>query len=216
MMLFSAAIILLMCAMSVWAWFQLPDDARIPTHWNAQGEADGYSTKSTGLFLMPGLVAGFTILFAVLPAITPRKENMMKSMKGYKMCWGGIFSFLLFLHIVAVLTAMGKTIPLKGGVNIGVGLLFVVMGNWLGKVRSNFIMGVRTPWTLSSELSWNKTHRLAGKLFVIFGLVLLVAGIFFAAHPAMGKIFIGGLIMIVVVPSGYSWWVWKNDPDRQS
>ncbi len=115
-----------------------------------------------------------------------------------------------------VLTALGVAVPTAGIINVGIGLLFIVIGNWLGKVRSNFIMGVRTPWTLSSELSWNKTHRLAGKLFVGVGLAQILVGVFFSTHPAAAKVMITGIILLVLVPVTYSWWVWKNDPDRQS
>lgn len=214
MLLFSVAVILLMCALSAWAWHQIPDDARIPTHWNAKGEANGYSTKNTGLFLMPGMMAGLSLLLALFPAITPRREHLLQSMRVYNLLWSAILLFFLMLHFAMVLIALGKPVPMAGVVQIGIGVLFVVSGNWMGKVRSNFIMGVRTPWTLSSELSWNKTHRLAGKLFVGVGLAMILAGIFFSTHPAAAKILIYGLIGLVLVPVAYSWWIWKNDSDR--
>ncbi len=216
MILFSAVVLLIMVVFSGWVGTQLPDDTRIPTHWNARGEVDGYSSKAMGLFMTPGVMAGLCVLMALLPFITPRKENLWKSIKVYKICWVGVLLFMLVIHSVALLAALGVPVPMSIVVYVGIGALFIVIGNWLGKVRSNFIMGVRTPWTLSSELSWNKTHRLAGKLFVGVGLAMLVSGLFFSTHPAAAKVMITGVILLVLVPVTYSWWVWKNDPDRQS
>lgn len=215
-LLFSAAIILLMCALSAWAWSQIPDGTRIPTHWNARGKINGYSSKTIGLWLFPAMTAIVVALFAVLPVITPRREHLLKSLRVYQIIWGTMLVFMLALQIVAILAALGVPVPMAGIINVGIGLLFMVMGNLLGKVRSNFIMGVRTPWTLSSELSWNKTHRLAGKLFVGVGLSMMIMGLFFSTHPAAANVMIYGLIILVLVPVAYSWWVWKNDPNRQS
>jgi len=216
MLLFSGVVVLLMLALSVWAWGQLPDNARIPTHWNARGEVNGYSTKSMGLMLMPLFMAGLSVLLAVLPQISPRRENLLQSLRVYKVCWTATLLLFFVLHAVAVFAALGVSIPMAGIINVGIGLFFMVMGNLLGKVRSNFIMGVRTPWTLSSELSWNKTHRLAGKLFVMVGLSMVIMGLFFSTRDAAAKVMLYGIILLVMVPVVYSWWVWKNDPNRQS
>lgn len=216
MLLFSAMVVLLMCSISIWAWPQIPDDTRIPTHWNANGKANGYSSKNTGLFMLPEMVAGLSILLTLFPAITPRREHLLRSMRAYKILWGAILLFFLSLHIVIVLAALGKPVPMPKVILSGMGILFMVIGNWMGKVRSNFIMGVRTPWTLSSELSWNKTHRLAGKLFVIAGLIIILTGLLTPNHPAADAIVTVCILAVAIVPVIYSWFVWKNDPKRQS
>jgi len=216
MIWFSVIIILMMFGFSAWVGTQLPDDSRIPTHWNARGEVDGYSSKTMGLFMTPGIMAGLCALMALLPFITPRKENLWKSIKVYKICWACTLLFMLAIHTVALLATLGASVSMPLVVNVGIGVLFIMIGNWLGKVRSNFIMGVRTPWTLSSELSWNKTHRLSGKLFVGIGLAMLIMGLFFSTHPATVAIMLVGVCLLVVVPFAYSWWVWKNDPNRKS
>jgi uncharacterized membrane protein len=216
MVMFSTAVILLMCALSAWAWGQIPDSGRVPTHWNAHGDVDGYSPKGIGLYLMPVMIVGLVALLSILPKITPRREHLLKSLPVYKTMWIALLVFFAAIHGAAVFTALGRSVPMSAVILAGLGFLFIIIGNWLGKVRSNFIMGMRTPWTLASELSWNKTHRLSGKLFVGVGAVFVVLGFFFSTQSGSAVIMVGGLLLLVIVPTIYSWWVWKNDPNRQS
>ena len=88
--------------------------------------------------------------------------------------------------------------------------MFIVLGNYLGKIRRNYMFGVRTPWTLASELSWNKTHRFAGKLFVVTGLIVLLAGLWNPAWAIYAMI--GCIIITLALTMVYSYWVWKHDP----
>ena len=99
-------------------------------------------------------------------------------------------------------------------VSLFLALLLIVIGNYLGKVRSNFLFGIRTPWTLSSDLSWNKTHRLGGKLFVLAGIVGLIGQVV----PGDNALFIllGTMIPAVILMVVYSYLVWRDDPDRQT
>ena len=89
----------------------------------------------------------------------------------------------------------------------------MIIGNVLGKVRSNFVFGVRTPWTLSSDLAWNKTHRLVGRLFVLLGLAMIVVGLV-GGTTAFFVLLLGGIGVVLFVAFAYSYRVWKSDPDR--
>ena len=117
------------------------------------------------------------------------------------------------LQLMVVLAAVGRPLGVTLVLGFGTGLLFVVIGNVLGKVRSNFMFGVRTPWTLSSDLSWNKTHRLVGRLFVLLGFAVAVATVV-AGNEAYLAVLLGGIAIVIAVAFVYSYRVWKTDPNK--
>ena len=114
---------------------------------------------------------------------------------------------------MVVLAAVGSPLDVNLVLSVATGLLFIVIGNVLGKVRSNFMFGVRTPWTLSSDLSWNKTHRLVGRLFVLLGLATIVVGVV-GGTTAFVVVLLGGIGVVLVVAFVYSYQVWKSDPAK--
>ena len=206
---------LAMLAVSAYAWWQLPPDARVPAHWNAAGEVDRYAGKAEGLLLLPAVAVGLFALLTLILKIEPRKLNLEQSATAYTatgICLGGI---LLLLHVMVVAVALGFKVNAVVVIAAATGVLFMVIGNYMGKIRSNFMFGVRTPWTLSSELSWNKTNRLAGKLLMALGLLMLILA--FSGTTGMLLICsVGGLLMaIVAVSCIYSYLVWRNDPESQ-
>ncbi len=210
----SGVVLIAMVLASLWAWFVLPGDARVPIHWNVRGEVDGYGDKAFGLFLAPVVTAAVSGLFALLPAIEPRRKHLMQSSKLYTAIWIGLLALMAIVHALIITTATGlMTGPTRLPI-AGVGLLFIVLGNYLGKSRSTFFMGIRTPWTLSSELSWRKTHRLGGWLFMALGLAMIVT--VFAAPALLAWVVLGGVGATVLVVTVYSYIVWKNDPERHS
>lgn len=119
------------------------------------------------------------------------------------------------IHAALALTAVGRPIDVARIVPVGLGVLFLVVGNYLGKLRSNFTAGIRTPWTLSSELSWNKTHRAAGRLFVGLGLLLLLCGLT-GSTGATWAVALGGTFAGVAFLFVYSYLVWRRDPEKQA
>jgi len=208
----SIGALVLMCLISLWCWIVLPVDAQIPVHWNFQGEVDRTMPKDLAVIMTPILASVLLILFFIIPKIEPRRENLTKSAKVWNITWPSLMVFMLFLHMGLMLHAMGVEISFPHYSMFLTGFLFVIMGNYLGKVRSNFMFGIRTPWTLSSELSWNKTHRLMGKLFVFYGFTLLISVWLFNFFQAI-ILFMGiGVIVLVIVAFWYSWHIWKQDP----
>lgn len=164
-------------AVTLLAYDRLP--ARIPIHWNVDGVADGVKPRSM-IFAFSAMMAAIAALWAVLPSISPRRYEV----DSFGPTWwkSGLFVVALFgyMQMMLLWTSLGGQVLLPRAMLGGVTLLIVLLGNLLGKVRSNFWFGVRTPWTLASERVWYATHRLAGKTMVAGGLAalaLLLAGL---------------------------------------
>ena len=174
---FLAAILLTVATvvLTILVYPGLPD--QIATHWNIHGAVDAYGNKNHAAFIMPVVMSGLLILFRVLSRISPKSFEVETFRPTYDYVIFLVIALMAYLHLV-VLWAGAHT-----GVNIsrfflgGLFLFFALMGNVLGKVRRNFWMGVRTPWTLASERVWNDTHRFAARIFVLVGLLGLVVTI---------------------------------------
>ena len=174
------ALIAMLC-LSAYAWPKIPAGTLIPVHWGADGQPNGYGSKLEGLFMMPIIYAVLFVFFLILPKIEPRKVNFANSFKAYNVIILALIGVMLVIHTATVLIALGVHLDINKIVVVTIGILFIMIGNVMGKIRSNFFMGIRTPWTLSSELSWRKTHRLGGWLFVMVGVAMLFS-VFFHWH----------------------------------
>jgi len=216
MVVASAAIIVAMFGLSVWAFAVLPADARVPIHWGPDGAADGYADKVLGLFLLPLIAIGVAALLAVIPSIEPRRTNLERSRTAYGATWIGVMALLGGLHVLAIAVAVGAQLDMTRLVMLGVGALFVVIGNYLPKVRPNYLMGIRTPWTLTSDLAWTRTHRLGGRLFVLIGLVVAIAALIGLPGPVQVVVMLAGIGVVIAVAFAYSYRVWRDDPERKT
>ncbi len=196
-------------AVSYWGWVNIPDAQQIPTHWNIHGEIDGYSSKNFGLLLLPGAML-FSLLFMTIgPLVEPRKKNLSKSNKAYKLIWATQIGLLLVLHIALVASGAGYIVNMITITSLTMGVLFIVMGNYLGKISSNFLFGIRNRWTLSGDGIWDKTHRFAGRIYVVLG-VLTLASVF-----VQSSVITMGLILLLVLSSllvfVYSFLLWRKE-----
>ena len=210
-----SAAVIGMLILSAWAWPQIPDGAQVPIHWGIDGTPDGYGPKWVGLLGIPILTALVVALLLVIPRFEPRRANLERSATAYVAVGIAITLFVTALHVAAVLAALGEDINLGMVASIGIGLAFVVMGNYLGKTRSNWFFGIRTPWTLSSDLSWTRTHRLGGIAFMAVGLLVIVTAL--VAGPSVAIwVLLGGMAASIVGLLPYSYLVWRSDPDRHS
>jgi uncharacterized membrane protein len=222
-MIASAVLVLLMTGISLWAMGKLPAGELYATHWNAQGEANGYSGRGVVLWMMPAMALGMAALMAIIPSIDPRKRNLIRSSSFFLVTWVGTEIILLFAHLMMVLNATGdlalETISsgpaMVKWLSVLLAGFFAMLGAYMGKIRPNWFVGFRTPWTLSSDLSWDKTHRLVGRMFLVTGLATLIAAFALPSRwPLM--ILLGGTLSTALTGVIYSWMVWKNDPVRET
>lgn len=200
-----------MAAFSGYAWFQIPDDAQIAIHWNIQGEIDNYASKGWGLFTTPLIALAMGGLLKALPHMEPRRKNLEKSPKLVGATWIGVMMVMWVAHITVVGTALGWQIDIIQLITIAIGFMMLLIGNYAAKSKSMFMVGIRTPWTLSSDTVWAKTHRLGGRLFMLGGIVMIVAPLTLSAREVFGYIVFGGVMVPVLISLVYSWWVWKQE-----
>lgn len=212
-LLISLLVALAMAAAGAWVWQVLLPHAVVTTHWSLGGQPNGYSGKALGLFIMPALAAILSLAFAAITRIEPRRFNLASSVKFFHAAWFGLLAVMAVGQAMIVATALGYAPNVRSCLLIAVSLLFIVVGNYLGKTRSNFFVGIRTPWTLSSEFSWKKTHRLGGRLFIATAILTLVA--LLAAGAKSGMLaFIVLLVATLLVCIVMSYIYWSRDPER--
>jgi uncharacterized membrane protein len=216
MIVTSIAIIAVMLLLTAWAWPQLPADARIPIHWSADGQVDGYADKLVGLLLLPLIAAGIAAMFAAIPLIEPRRRNLERSATAYGAIWVGVMLLLGGLQLLVIGAALGAAFDMTRLVFVATGALFIVIGNYLPKVRPNYMVGIRTPWTLTSDVAWTRTHRVGGRSFVIEGIVLILLGLVGVTGVALAGALIVGVVILLVVVFAYSYQVWKADPEKRT
>jgi uncharacterized membrane protein len=153
----------------------MPD--MMASHWGFNGEVNGYMTKFWGLFLLPILSLGLFLLFLLIPKIDPLRENVVKFIKYFDRFILVMELFLFYIYILTILWNRGLQFNISGILTPALGLLFFYMGVLMENARPNWFIGIRTPWTLSSENVWNKTHKLGGKLYKASGIIALL-GVF--------------------------------------
>jgi uncharacterized membrane protein len=204
---FGFIVALLAIGFSVWAYPRLPEV--VTTHWNLKGEPDGYSSRLVAAILVPLFLVALPLIFRVLPKIDPKGENYAKFSAAYWLIANTVVLFLGALHVIVLVNAMGTPVDVDLAVGLGVGILLMVMGNYLGKVQPNWFMGVRTPWTLASGTVWRKTNRTAGWLFVTAGLLIAVAS-FIPSVPTVAVMAIA-IGIAAIIPVVQSYVLWKKE-----
>jgi len=205
-----AATVLLLSAAAIASFFLYPKfPEQVATHWNYAGEADGYSGRAFAAFFFPMLAIGIYLLMTFLPLADPRRERYADFSGAYNVLRLSITILMVALYGIMSLNGLGFVVPVGLIMPVAVGLLFVIIGNFLPKVKRNWFVGIRTPWTLSSEEVWNKTHRMGGKLFVLGGF-LMVLMVFAHQATLWWVVFMAIIGMMVIGTIGYSWFLWRN------
>jgi uncharacterized membrane protein len=213
-LIISSAIILGMLILSLWTWVNIPDRS-IPVHFDIEGRPDAYGSKFEGLMGIPLAAIACNLLFVFLPRIEPRAENLLRSTKAYSAIWIATVAFLAVIYGGAIAVVLGQSAKLPGTiVQTAIGILLMVTGNYMAKIRSNFFFGIRTPWTLSSEKSWRKSHRLGGWLLFALGLGCMAVAISGNSILFLWLMF-GGSGGITLALTIYSYLIWRDDPDRR-
>ncbi|MBI4928406.1 MAG: SdpI family protein, partial [Anaerolineae bacterium] len=177
---------------SLWADPQLGD--RIPSHWNAAGQVDGYSDSFGGLYLLPIVIFGLGLLLVFIPSIDPLRANVDKFRGAYHWVIVGMSVYFLYLHVLIVLAALGAGFNMVTMMLPAMGVLFFGLGFMVERSKPNWFIGIRTPWTLMSPTVWEKTHRLGGWIFKIGG-VLIGISEFLPAEASMTLLMVSTLGM---------------------
>ena len=141
----SGLVIVIMFAVSAWAWDQIPDGRQIPVHFGFNGTPNRYGGKVQGLLVLPLIASALTGLLAFLPRIEPRAQNLVRSAQAYSSVWIAVILMLSGIHFSIVALAIGRTVNMVVMVDALLGVFFLVTGNYMGKTRRNSVFGIRTP-----------------------------------------------------------------------
>lgn len=198
--------ILISVAASFYFYAHFPE--RVPSHWNFRGEIDGWSSKTMGAFFLPVLLIGMYLMFIALPLFDPKQERYEQFAKVYHIFKISILLILAATYFIASLNGLGYDISVGFWIPILIGAMFAVLGNYMGKIKMNWFVGIRTPWTLSSEEVWNKTHRFGGKVFIIGG--ILLASTAFLPEYLILPVFIVDILMLSLGTLAYSYIIYRQ------
>ncbi|MDP2586741.1 MAG: SdpI family protein [Candidatus Komeilibacteria bacterium] len=193
-------------ALGVYFYSVFPE--QVPIHWNVYGEVDNWGSKLTGAIMGPAMVIGIYLLFLIIPLIDPRKEKYSEFSKPFNVFKILLMLLMLGIYLIASLSSLGYNLRVEVWIPSLIGVMFVLMGNYMGKIKPNWFMGIRTPWTLSNDEVWNKTHRLGGKMFVVLGLYLLLSPLLPPQYTFLAMLIL--VIGMVIVSTVYSYVLYKK------
>ncbi|MEI9902752.1 MAG: SdpI family protein [Asticcacaulis sp.] len=194
---------LAMAGLSLWAHFRLPD-APLPSHYGIGGEADAFMPRDQALALLPGLAAVILLVMWLIPAIMPKKVTPERFADVYGFIVVAVAVLMAAIHLMMILRALGLAVDPARGIMFVLGGFFIVIGNYLPKIRRNYLMGIRTPWTIADERVWEKTHRFAGPWFMLGGAVVIAAG-FVPDHAVRVAVMIAALAVPALISVVYSY-----------
>lgn len=179
----------------------------IPSHWNAAGEIDDTMSKANYslLILLP---IGIYLMMKVLPLIDPKRKAYQIHAKAYQVILLATYIMMSLFAWLGVLTAMGMRFDVSRIALFSIGILFIVMGNFMPQIRQNYFFGIKTPWTLASEVVWKKTHRVGGYTFTIAGILAICLGFLWRSGFVFMVIGIMGLAGLF--PVIYAYWLYRK------
>jgi len=192
---------------SVLVYPHLPE--QVPIHWNIHGQVDNYGSKEFGAFFMPLLNIGMYILFIILPHLDPKKKNYQKFTSSYTFLRYVMHFFFLFMYCLTLAAAFGYSVDIGLWVGGAVAILFIALGNILSRVRHNYFVGFKLPWTLASEEVWRKTHLLGSKLMVAGGVFGLI-GVLLTQSYIRFIVLMVGVFVPIIVTTIYSYVFFKK------
>lgn len=177
--------------------------AELPTHWNFQGQADDYSSKFDAMVLTHGFLVVMNIFMCFMLDNDPRN----KKQKNFLMTLSKLAmpAIMIVVYTITVMVGLGRDVNVSIIIPLFVGLLFIVIGNYLPKTKRNYTMGIKLPWTLNSDENWRRTHRLGGICFVIIGISLIVS-VFLKSEI----VFLVPLILGGIIPAFYSYYLYTK------
>ena len=200
------SLVLFSFGIGIYFYPQMPE--KMASHWNIKGEVDGCLSKFWGLFLMPIILIGVVLLYLIVPKLDPLKENIEKFRKYFDGFIVLLLLFLFYLYVLTIFWNLGLKFDMNQAIIPALAILFYYCGILLEKAKRNWFIGIRTPWTLSNDMVWEKTHKIGGKLFKIVGIVT-ISGIFFQKY-ILFFIFVP-IILVVVYTTIYSYTEYQKE-----
>jgi len=192
---------------SIAVYSRLPE--RFAVHWDIHGEPNRYGSRMEGAFLLPGLMIALYLIMQWYPSRDPRSSNIAKFRRAYDSVVTATIAFLGVVHVLVLGQALGWRVDITTVLFVCGGAMLVLLGNLLPLARSNFIFGIRTPWTLSSEHVWARAQRVGGYAMVAAGLLTIASA--FLARPAGAVVALASLILAGVIPVVYSYLLWSGN-----
>jgi len=203
----TSLICLLPVIFSAVVYTSLPEQVAI--HWNSAGVPDRYAHKAFAAFGLPILLIALNFLSQTAMMHDPKRAGHSKAMHGFA-CWL-IPAISIIMVPVTLLISMGFEIDIVMVVTLMVGVLFVILGNYLPKCRQNYTMGIKLPWTLSDEENWNKTHRVAGLVWMVGGIVIIASNIFLQNMKSGIPVVLIVTAFLVLIPGVYSYLLYRKN-----
>lgn len=188
-------------------YWRLPE--QVPTHWNMSGEVDDWSSRLWGAWTIPLVMAAMLLVFRAFPLIDPRRENYPKFAGAYEGILIIVLLFMLALHVSLLATMLGRPIAVMRLLPVGIGLLLVGIGALLPKAHANWFIGIRTPWTLSNDRVWERTHRFGGVVMIATGLLIAASAMLVPlwTHRVMA----GAIAAMAIIVIAYSYFAWRQE-----
>ena len=208
----SIVIIVVQIVLALYLSSFIADDAKIPSHWNFRGEIDGYSSKWTAILLFPGINTLMFMIMLILPIISVRyRKTPERFSHMVPIITNIVIFFFATIHIYTLLIGAELVSATGSFIFYALGLMFILLGNILPKMPSSFFIGIRTPWTLSSEYVWRKTHKVGGICFVLSGLLMIFVPAIWG-NNATAMIIMSVLFMALLLYSVlYSFLLYKKE-----
>ena len=204
-LIITSLIILIPIFIGLILWDKLPE--QVPVHWNVNGAVDGYATKTQAVILLPLVLVAFQWICVLVTLLDPKKQNINDKMFTLVLWIIPVISLLCNSMVYA--TALGHKVNVEIIMPLFMGVLFVIIGNYMPKCKQSYTLGIKLPWTLEDEENWNKTHRMAGFLWVTGGVVIMAT-----AFLGAFWLFFVVLIPMVVVPFVYSYCLYKKNKTK--
>jgi uncharacterized membrane protein len=199
-------IILVVLGFGMYLYPTLPD--RMPTHWGIDGQVNGWSSKNFAVFFFPALILGIYLLMSFFPLMDPHKENIESFAGVYFWFKVVLVVFLAFIYMATIFASRGWNIDIGRMVSFGVALLFIFIGAMLPSIKKNYTIGIRLPWTLHSEVVWEKTHKFGGAIFASIGVAVLVADLFSSFYAFI--VLMVGMPLLLIGLTVYSYLEFKK------
>lgn len=191
--------------LSFYCYAHFPE--QVATHWGLNGEPNGWSSRGFAAFFFPALNLVIYLLMLFIPYLDPKKSNYENFRAAYHGVKNILVIFLTLIYLVVSLNALGYQVPVNVFVPLGVGALFIIIGYYLDGVKQNWFFGIRTPWTLSSEVVWQKTHHFGSRIFMLGGLLFILGALFPAWFLSLFVILLLLILSVII----YSYLLYRRE-----